>query len=133
PDLLAQWWPRVAQVTPGVGGGYAFSWPDLGQTLRGSYTAFAPGRALALTWQGDHEARREPPLTVPPALAPLARAQRTALRPARGQYADSPGERETRAGHLQGWLYFLAKLQRLAPARDWTRGVPGDEGERDAN
>jgi uncharacterized protein YndB with AHSA1/START domain len=129
PDLLTQWWPRVAEVTPSVGGGYVFSWPDRNQTLRGAYTTFEPGRALTFSWQWDFEPRRDPPILVSLAFSPLARTEGTALRLVQGHYADTPGDREMRAGHLEGWTFFLAKLQRLAPPRDWTRSVTDDEDE----
>jgi uncharacterized protein YndB with AHSA1/START domain len=124
PDLLTQWWPRQAEVRPGVGGGYVFSWPERQQTLRGSYTVFDPGRALTFTWQWDHEPPHIPPIAVALSFTPLHRTQGTALRLVQVPYADTPSDQETRnEHHLEGWTYFLAKLQRLSPAGDWTGSI----------
>jgi uncharacterized protein YndB with AHSA1/START domain len=123
PDLLMQWWPRTAEVRPGVGGGYVFSWPERQQTLRGSYTVFDPGRALTFTWQWEHEPPHVPPIAVSLTYTPLPRGDGTALRLVQGLYDSTSGDQEMRSGHLEGWRYFLAKLQRLSPARDWTGGI----------
>jgi uncharacterized protein YndB with AHSA1/START domain len=123
PEMLTEWWPRQATVQPGAGGSYVFSWPDRNQTLRGNYSVFEPGRALTFTWQWDHEPPHAPPITVALTFSPLQRAEGSSLRLVQGPYADTPGDRAMRQGHLDGWTYFLGKLQRLAPAADWTGGI----------
>jgi uncharacterized protein YndB with AHSA1/START domain len=130
PDLLTQWWPRRAEVTPGVGGGYVFAFPEIHKTLRGTYTAFAPGRALAFTWAWDDEAPRDPPITVALSFAPLPTSRGTRLMLIQGEYADTPAGQALRQSHLDGWEYFLGKLARLSPATDWTGGIDRglDEG-----
>jgi uncharacterized protein YndB with AHSA1/START domain len=125
PDLLRQWWPREAEVEPGVGGAYSFTWPEQGRRLHGGYITFDPGKALAFTWIWDHETPREPPLTVALAFTPQQDSTRLTL--TQGAYRDTPEDRSERAGHLEGWTYFLQKLQSLAPADDWTRHLDDDQ------
>lgn len=118
PPLLTQWWPRVAQVRPGVG--YVFTWPEIYKTLRGTYEVYEPGRALTFTWQWDDEPPHQPPITVALTFAPLATSPGTLLTLTQGPHPDTPAGHELRASHLEGWEYFLGKLSRLAPAADWT-------------
>jgi uncharacterized protein YndB with AHSA1/START domain len=119
PDLLRQWWPREAEVDPRVGGDYHFWWPEQGSHLRGRYTTFDPGKALAFTWRWDSQSAAEPTLTVSLAFSSLGDGTRLAL--TQGPYTDTADDQRERAGHLEGWTYFLQKLQSLAPAEDWTR------------
>ncbi len=118
PALLKQWWPREAQVTPGVGGGYVFSWPDISKTLRGAYSVYDPGHALTFTWQWDDEPPRLPPITVSLSFAPLATSLGAVLTLTQGRHPDTLEGQQLRASHLEGWEYFLDKLSRLAPAAD---------------
>jgi uncharacterized protein YndB with AHSA1/START domain len=131
PALLKQWWPREAQVTPGVGGGYVLSWPHISKTLRGTYNVYDPGHALAFTWQWDDEPQRQPPITVALAFAPLDTSPGTVITLTQGPHPDTPEGQQLRASHLEGWEYFLDKLSRLAPAGDWTGNVDRelDKGE----
>jgi uncharacterized protein YndB with AHSA1/START domain len=123
PDLAPQWWPTLAEVTPGVGGGYVFSFPKIPKTLRGGYTVFEPGRALSFTWAWDGDPPHEPPITVALTFAPLATSHGTRLTLMQGPYAETPADQELRQSHLEGWQYFLGRLQRLSPAADWTGGM----------
>lgn len=129
PALLTEWWPREAEVTPGVGGGYVFSWPHINKTLRGTYSVYDPGRALTFTWQWDDEPPREPPITVALSFAPLATSPGTLLTLAQGPHPDTDAGRELLASHLEGWEYFLDKLSRQAPAPDWTGNVDRELGD----
>lgn len=130
PDLATQWWPRQAEVTPGVGGGYVFAFPAIHKTLRGRYTVYEPGRALAFTWQWDDDPPHEPPITVSLTFTPLPAGRGTRLSLVQGPYAATPADQALRASHHEGWEYFLGKLQRLSPARDWTGSIDRelDEG-----
>jgi len=123
PDLATQWWPSQAEVTPGVGGGYVFTFPTIHKTLRGRYILFDPGRALAFTWQWDDDPPRQPPLSVSLTFTPLATSRGTALTLTQAPYAETLADQELRASHLDGWQYFLGRLQRLSPAADWTGGI----------
>lgn len=119
PDLLRQWWPQEAQVEPRVGGTYSFTWPEQGRRLHGSYTVFDPGVALEFTWKWDSQPPSQPSLSVHLEFSPLSDGTRLTL--VQGPYADTPEDHQERASHLEGWTYFLQKLQSLAPADDWTR------------
>lgn len=127
PDLLTQWWPRAAQVQPYPGGTYRFSWPERGDTLTGRYTIFKPSEELAFTWHWEHEPASVPALLVTVTFAPLPTGDGSALTLTQGPYKNTPDDQERRASHLEGWTYFLNKLQSLAPATDWTRGLGNDE------
>ncbi len=54
PELLVRWWPPVARVEPGVGGGFEFEWPGR-WTLYGTYVEFEIGELLSFTWNWVHE------------------------------------------------------------------------------
>src|ERR1700694_4463713 len=64
PELLTQWWPKIATIEARLNGSYQLTWPELQQTLRGVYTAFEPSSALSFTWRWDHEQERATPLVV---------------------------------------------------------------------
>jgi uncharacterized protein YndB with AHSA1/START domain len=128
PDLLKQWWPPQAEVEPRAGGAYHYCWPERGDSLRGAFTTFEPGRTLAFTWRWDHEAADAPTRTVTVTFAPAPRDDnRVTLTLRHKPYGDTPAEQEARKGHLEGWNYFLGKLQSLSPAADWTDAYDRDE------
>ena len=87
PDLIRKWWPQEAEIDPRPGGGYHFSWPQRNWHLRGNYTAFEP-----LTDGG------------------------TRITLTHNHFSDSAEGQEMRLSHLEGWEYFIGKLQDLKPA-----------------
>ncbi len=107
PHLLVQWWPQVAEVEPRLGGTYHLSWPQMNWHLRGSYTTFEPAKKLAFTWQWDHHSIQEGVIVT---FEPLDE-QGTTLTIVQSPFDDSEQSQEDRRGHIEGWLYFLAKLQ----------------------
>ncbi len=109
PHLLRQWWPPVAEVEPRVGGAYHLSWPEMKWHLRGCYTAFEPGLKLAFTWQWEHHAFQEDVVVT---FEPLGE-QGTTMTIVHGPYDNSKQSQEDRQSHLDGWLYFVAKLQEV--------------------
>ncbi len=110
PARLTQWWPRTAEVEARLGGTYHFAWPRMDWHLRGSYTAWQPGAALAFTWHWDHEPER-PTRTVTLAFATPA-AGGTRLTLTHGPYTQSTADQSDRQGHITGWQQFLLQLQR---------------------
>lgn len=111
PALLCSWWPQVAELDVRVGGAYLLSWPQMNWRLRGRYTAVAPGARLAFTWVWEHEVADVRGAEV--IFAPLPGGAKVTVR--HGPYADTPADRETRNGHIEGWLHFLGQLgDRLA-------------------
>jgi uncharacterized protein YndB with AHSA1/START domain len=129
PDLLRQWWPPQAELEPRPGGAYRYWWPERGDSLRGVFTTFEPGRNLAFTWKWDHEPADAPPRTVTVTFTPDQRDdERVTLTLRHAPYGDSQAEQDVRNGHLEGWTYFLGKLQSLSPADDWTGASDRDEG-----
>lgn len=116
PELLRRWWPPVATVEPRVGGAYHLAWPDRDWHLRGTFTTFAPGAALAFSWRWDHDPAGHPVRRVGIVFAPLGE-RGTRLTLTHGQYTTSPEDREERRGHLEGWRFFLPRLQQVSARR----------------
>jgi uncharacterized protein YndB with AHSA1/START domain len=108
PELLRQWWPPEADVDARPGGQYHLSWPSMEWNLRGTYTAFEPGRTLAFTWQWDHEPHT-PGREVTVTFEPVGDVG-TQLTVTHGAYTVSTKDQEERSGHLDGWIYFLTRL-----------------------
>lgn len=109
PELLRRWWPREVDLDPRAGGAYHLSWPEMGWNLRGQYTEVEPGRRLGFTWRWDHEPDA-PPTRVDVDVEPFAdRGAKLTL--THGPYGHAEGDREMRAGHLEGWRHFLGRLQ----------------------
>jgi uncharacterized protein YndB with AHSA1/START domain len=128
PDLLRQWWPPQAEVEPRAGGAYHYWWPERNDHLRGIFTAFEPGRKLAFTWRWDHEPPEVPTRTVTIIFSPDSRDdERVTLNLRHEPYGDTPEEQDARKSHLEGWMYFLGKLQSFSPAADWTGAYDRDE------
>ncbi len=114
PGLLCRWWPQAAAVDPRPGGAYHLAWPRTDWHLRGRYTAVERGRRLAFSWRWDHEPDDAKDVLVTFAPRPDGG---TVLTITHGSYTDSAHDREVRAGHLEGWTYFLARLRALRPER----------------
>lgn len=110
PDLLVKWWPHEANTEPKSGGSYLLEWPRTihPRRLRGTYTAFEPGHKLAFTWKWDHEPDL-PERLVTVTFAPLDGI--TIVTVEHGTYSDSEADQTDRQGHIDGWNYFLGKLQ----------------------
>jgi uncharacterized protein YndB with AHSA1/START domain len=112
PALLCAWWPPTAELDPRPGGGYHLRWPSMGWHLFGRFTAAEPGRLLAFTWAWEHEPDN-PPTSVRLDFQPGEPSG--ALLTLRHQPFDaSPASQKMRADHLDGWLYFLPRLQAVA-------------------
>jgi uncharacterized protein YndB with AHSA1/START domain len=110
PLLLPKWWPPKAEVDGRLGGAYVMTWPKQNWSLRGTYVKFDPGKTLSFTWAWDHEPDRRP-TTVQIDFEPLGRnGSRLTLR--HGSY--SPEDTEQRKSHLEGWLFFLGRLQAVS-------------------
>ena len=113
PQLITQWWPPEAEIESCLNGSYHFSWPQMQWHLRGQYTDFEPGRKLAFTWRWDHYPNitnvvvNFEPLDAIDAIGDTG----TKLTVTHGDYSDSGEDQEARQGHIEGWLYFVGKLQ----------------------
>lgn len=110
PQLITQWWPSEAELEPYLNGGYHLSWPQMQWHLRGNYTDFEPGRILAFTWRWDHYSH----ITNVVVIFELFDDTGTKLTVTHGDYGDSGEDQEARQGHIEGWLYFIEKLQGVA-------------------
>lgn len=111
-SLVTQWWPEEAEILPGPGGHYTFTWPTMGWTLQGDYTEFAPPSTLGFSWKWNHEPVERPPLHVSVAFEEAENGG-TLLTITHEPYADTPEEQRDRRGHLEGWLHFCMKLAGL--------------------
>lgn len=108
PDLLVKWWPQRAAVNPMRGGEFGLGWPAQKWILRGVYQVFEPGHKLAFTWKWDHEPDL-PERTVTVTFAPLDGV--TVITVEHGTYTASEIDQTDRQSHIDGWHYFLDKLQ----------------------
>ena len=111
PELLTLWWPQVAEIEPSAGGAYHLAWPDMDWHLRGVYLAFDPGRKLAFTWKWEHEEHR-PSRSVVVTFRELPSGG-TLMTLGHGTYGSAPEDTDERNGHLEGWIYFLGRLEQL--------------------
>lgn len=114
PELLTRWWPAEAEVDARAGGWYDLSWPAQNWHLRGRYTIFEPGRALAFTWQWDHEPE-QPMRHVAIDFAGYAKGSGCLLTVTHAVYGESAAEQEDRQSHRDGWQHFLGQLAELEP------------------
>ncbi len=110
PDLLKKWWPPVSELEPRVGGTYHFSWPNQNWHLRGKFTMFKRGEKLGFTWKWDHESVNETRVTLSFASLPNGGTKLTLQHEG---YAKNAEERKTRDEHIEGWMFFLGKLQEI--------------------
>ncbi|CAN5642279.1 hypothetical protein BH11ARM2_BH11ARM2_25430 [soil metagenome] len=109
PEKLVLWWPQMAQVEPGVGGEYRFSWQDT--ALYGRYTAFERGRHLGFTWAWTSNPNDCQPLQVDVWFRDIDDGARMAVH--HGPYCDAEEDHTARAGHLEGWIHFGMRLEGL--------------------
>lgn len=111
PDLLRRWWVPEPEVHLAAGGSYVFRFPQLGQTLRGIYTAILPGEVLAFTWHWDHDGG-SPTRQVEVSFQPQPEGG-TSLILTHSLYTEAQEDQIERQGHAEGWLHFLQQLQAL--------------------
>ena len=109
-ELLKKWWPPVAELEPRLGGTYHFSWPNQNWHLRGRYTVFNRGKKLGFTWKWDHESVKETRVTL--TFASLPKIGTSLLLEHEG-YAKTKEDRTIRDEHIEGWMFFLGKLQEI--------------------
>lgn len=109
--LLNQWWGEEALIEPRPGGLYQVNWPAMAWTMRGTVALVTPD-TLAYSWTWDHEPD-QPPRAVIVHAVPTATGSRLTVTqgPYRPQAAASDDEALDRAGHREGWLYFLDRLR----------------------
>ena len=111
PRLIILWWPVEAEIDPRLDGTYHLSWPKRNWHLRGNYTIFDPGRELVFTWKWDH---LDVTTHVNVTFEPLPDGG-TKLTVTHGPYSDAALDQEARMGHVEGWLYFVGRLQDMEP------------------
>jgi uncharacterized protein YndB with AHSA1/START domain len=109
--LVNQWWGSEAIIEPRIGGRYLVSWPEQGWTMRG-VVALLTADILIYSWTWDHEPDQVPRTVVVSVRASGSGATVTLCQ---GPYRDgSSGDPEAatdRAGHREGWGYFLPQLR----------------------
>ena len=110
PSLLNRWWAPAVTVAPVVGGTWEMAWPSLSRVLTGQIVELTP-TSLIVSWVWSNE----PTL---PARVLVVRSEPSAdgvvLRLSQGPYRQSeafPDEDADRASHIEGWEFFLPKLQ----------------------
>jgi uncharacterized protein YndB with AHSA1/START domain len=110
-DLLTRWWSPAAETDPQLGGRYYIWWEKLGKNLRGSYREFEPGKRLVFSWHWDEEPDM-PERVVEIDFLPAHNGTQLTL--THGYYPDTEAGAEERRGYLEGWLYFLPRLDNLS-------------------
>ena len=107
-NLLKKWWPPSAELQPELNGTYHFSWPKQDWHLRGKFTIFDRGKTLGFTWKWDHESIDVTRVTLLFHSMPNGGTKLTLLH---GGYAKNSEAKKTRDEHIEGWTFFLRKLQ----------------------
>jgi uncharacterized protein YndB with AHSA1/START domain len=105
-------------LTAEKGGSYHFSWPKQNWHLRGSFTEVVDYGRLVFTWKRDHETvdQTSVELTFDPMLP-----DGTKLTLQHTGYGDDAVGRKIRDEHVEGWMYFLGKLQEQVEASSGAR------------
>lgn len=111
-ELLTRWWSPAAETDPRPGGAYHLWWERLQKNLRGVYQEFVPGQRLAFTWNWDEEPDTPERIVEVDFLPGADGGSRLTI--THGFYGAGDAEAEERRGHLEGWLYFLPMLDKLA-------------------
>ncbi|MCI4342031.1 MAG: SRPBCC domain-containing protein [Thermoplasmata archaeon] len=111
PELLTKWWPEQAKLEFRVGGKYRYSWPGADWHLGGAFIAIDPPKELAFSWRWEHHP--ESTTVVKVSIAPGVTGG-TTLFVRQGPYTDAPGDVEVRQSHIDGWIFFLPRLEALA-------------------
>src|SRR4051794_33535986 len=112
PDELGRWWPDEAQVDSDARTLH-LSWPRMKWHLRGRILDWDPGRRLTFTWKWDHEPDL-PERMVTVDLLPRPDIRGTELRLTHREYGEGEVEAGDRQSHLDGWDYFLPRLEAAA-------------------
>ncbi len=110
PELVVQWWPKVASIDPRLGGAYSFSWPEMDWHLRGTYTVFDAAGRLGFTWKWDHGKQQIEPLQV---LVRMDGHPDGGSRMTVEHWPFSPEDADDRQGIVEGWLHFGMRLAGL--------------------
>jgi len=111
PDLMTQWWPKIAEIDSRVGGAYRFSWPDQNWFLQGIYGLLDPGKHLRFSWTWNHEPGVYEPLWVDVYFAEIDLGTRMSI--FHGPYTDSESDQSARQGNIEGWIHFCSLLAGL--------------------
>jgi uncharacterized protein YndB with AHSA1/START domain len=114
PDQLGRWWPEAAEMDAGTRTVH-LSWARMDWHLRGRIVEWQPSRRLAFTWRWDHEPDL-PERTVTVTLTPLVDESGTELRLTHGTYANGEAESADRQSHIDGWDFFLPRLEAAVSA-----------------
>ncbi|HVH15412.1 MAG TPA: SRPBCC domain-containing protein [Candidatus Angelobacter sp.] len=76
--------------------------------LRGIYTEFESGERLGFSWKWDHEPSDTTSVTI---IWERAQKQGSRLVLNHGSYPLDEDGRKRRQGHVEGWMYFLERLE----------------------
>lgn len=109
-DGLRRWWKPEGTVDARAGGTYDLRWHTGGFRLTGRYLTVDLGQTLRFTWVWDHLPDKVTEVNV---LFSADESRGTRLTLEHGPWDDDPAGRSS---HLDGWLYFLARLQEHAAA-----------------
>ena len=111
PALITKWWADEAEIEARQGGSYHLTFNKGQWHLRGTYTDYQPGEALAFTWKWDHEPQL-PEREVVVNFTPQEKGSLLTLW--QGTYGDTDPELQDRQSHIDGWQHFLQRLEQMA-------------------
>jgi uncharacterized protein YndB with AHSA1/START domain len=109
-EKLILWWPQEADVEARKGGKYHLVWKQPEWRMRGEIRDLEESKRLVFSWKWDHLPDL-PELEVTVELEEIEGGCR--VRITHGPYEESERDRKERAGHLEGWKFFGAKLRAL--------------------
>lgn len=109
-EKLSQWWSDSGEIDLKVGGAYRLRWEQMDWTLQGVYKVIEPAKMLAFSWNWLHE----PDLPERDVTFVFSSSvDDTTVIVTHGFYTESPRDQEDRESHIQGWLHFLAQLDKV--------------------
>ncbi|MGV3616545.1 MAG: SRPBCC family protein [Fimbriimonas sp.] len=111
PELLTAWWPQRVEMDVRVAGALVMSWPELGWTLRGVFTAIEPGKHVGFTWNFDHEPNNRERFVDIWFMDMEELGSRMAVH--HGPFGTDEAEQLDRRGIIEGWIHFGMKLAGL--------------------
>lgn len=109
PAKIARWWGPRSTVEPWAGGKWDIEFPQMDTTLTGEIAEITPTR-LMVSWAFSHEPGLPARMIC---ISATANNSGSDLRILQGPYRQSvafPHDDEDRAGHIDGWQYFLERL-----------------------
>ena len=112
PDQLKKWWPPAAELQPMLGGTYYFSWPKQNWASSRQVYHLRSWEDTRLHMEMGSRIHRCYKVTL---LFHSIPDGGTKLTLQHEGYSKNSEAKKTRDEHVEGWTFFLRKLQELGP------------------